>query len=115
MKLSCEIVRDLVGVCTDCAASDETKASVQEHLADCPACARYYVDYKRIGDTHRSSGRHTKLSEDAGYRELSMRLRRKRNTEIAATAAAMLATAAVAILIFRAVTGRLARSSQGEA
>ena len=100
MRLSCNIVRDLVGVCTDCAASEDTKKAVQEHLAQCPACARYYYDYERIGRMHRTSGRRPAPEGEMQYRSLSERLRRRRNADMAATAAAVLATAGVTALIF---------------
>ena len=100
MKLTCNVVRDLVGVCTDCAASEETKKAVQEHLAQCPACARYYYDYERIGRIHRASGRRPAAEMEMDYRNLSERIRRKRNTDMAATAAAIFATACVTALVF---------------
>lgn len=103
MRLTCNIVRDLVGVCTDCAASEETKRAVQGHLAECPACARYYYDYGRIGRTYRSRGTHAVRGMEDGYRELSSRIRKKRNTDLAATAAALLATAAVTALALGAL------------
>ena len=53
MNLSCNIVRDLVAVCTDGAASEDTERAVRAHLHVCPACARYYHDYARIARTDR--------------------------------------------------------------
>ena len=101
MRLTCNIVRDLVGVCTDCAASDETKAAVQAHLAQCPACSRYYYDYERIGRVHRREGRHPSSEETLNYSSLSERIRRRRQTDMAASAAAVLATAAVTAIVLR--------------
>ena len=100
MILSCNIVRDLVAVCTDCAASDETKDAVQRHLAECPACARFYYDYRRIGQTYRSRGTHTSFGSEDGYRQLSERLRKKKQAEAVASAAALLATAAATAAVF---------------
>lgn len=100
MNLNCNIVRDLVGVCTDCAASDETKEAVQKHLAECPACARYYYDYRRIGQNYRSRGTHTAYGSEDGYRQLSERLRKKKQLDAAASAAALLATAATTAAVF---------------
>ncbi len=99
MRLTCNIVRDLVGVCTDCAASDETKEAVQAHLAQCPACARYYYDFERIGQRHRASGSRPAPAGEMDYRTLSERIRRKRNTDMAAAAAAVFATACVTALV----------------
>lgn len=100
MRLTCNVVRDLVGVCTDCAASEETKKAVREHLAECPACARFYYDFERIGHVHRASGRRPATEAEMNYRTLSERIRRKRNTDMAAAAAAVFATACVTALVF---------------
>lgn len=98
MRLSCNVVRDLVGVCTDGAASGETRRAVTQHLATCPACARYYYDYARIGRRYRARRAHVASGTEDGYRALSVRLKKKRQTDMAATAAALLATAAVTAL-----------------
>ena len=100
MRLTCNIVRDLVGICTDCAASDETKAAVQAHLAECPACARYYYDYGRIGRKYRARGTRTVDTGETDYRALSERIRRRRNAEIAACAAAIVASVGMSALVF---------------
>ena len=99
MRLTCNVVRDLVGVCTDCAASDETKEAVQAHLAQCPACARYYYDYKRIGQKYRTTRVRTADAETMDFRSLSERIRRRRIVQIAAGAAALAAAVAMTALI----------------
>ena len=38
MKLSCDVIRDLLPLYADRAASADTAALVEEHLASCPAC-----------------------------------------------------------------------------
>ncbi len=100
MRLTCNIVRDLVGVCTDCAASDETKEAVQAHLAECPACARYYYDYGRIGQKYRAKRAHPADTGEMDYGALSERIRRRRNTEMAAGAAALVAAVGMSALVF---------------
>jgi len=40
VKLTCDIVRDLLPSYVEGLASEETKAAVEEHLASCPDCAR---------------------------------------------------------------------------
>ena len=99
MRLTCNIVRDLVGVCTDCAASEETKEAVQAHLAECPACARYFYDYKRIGGKYRSSRPSVSDRETMDYHSLSERIRRKRNTDMAVYAAAFAITLGTSVCI----------------
>ena len=99
MRLTCNIVRDLVGVCTDCAASDETKEAVQAHLAQCPACARYFYDYKKIGKKYRTSRPSVSDTETMDYRSLSARIRRRRLIGIASSAAAFVLTLGTSALI----------------
>jgi len=114
MELSCNIVRDLVGVCTDCAASDDTKNAVQAHLAACPACARYYYDYERIGRRHRASGNRPVQGPEDGYRALSLRLRRQRNIELISAAAAIAAAASLTAVLFSVLTKPAAGDGQGD-
>ena len=38
MKLSCDVIRDLLPLYADRTASADTAALVEEHLASCPAC-----------------------------------------------------------------------------
>lgn len=38
MKLSCEIIKDLLPLYYDGVCSDESKAAVEEHLAGCEGC-----------------------------------------------------------------------------
>ena len=38
MKVSCDVIQDLLPLYTDQAASADTVALVEEHLASCPAC-----------------------------------------------------------------------------
>lgn len=39
MKLSCEIIKDLLPLYCDSICSEETKAAVEEHLTDCVSCS----------------------------------------------------------------------------
>ena len=40
MKVTCDIIRDLLPLYAEDMVSDDTKAMVEEHLADCPDCAQ---------------------------------------------------------------------------
>ena len=40
MRVSCDIIRDLLPLYAEDMVSDDTKAMVEEHLADCPDCAQ---------------------------------------------------------------------------
>lgn len=48
MTLNCDIAMDLVDIYSSGGASDETKASVEEHLKTCKSCREFYNDYKSI-------------------------------------------------------------------
>lgn len=48
MKMTCEIIKDLIPMYTDKTASCETALAVKEHLASCPECSAYYDGCKRI-------------------------------------------------------------------
>ena len=39
MKTSCGVIRDLLPLYADDACSEESRTLVEEHLAECPACA----------------------------------------------------------------------------
>lgn len=102
MNLSCNIVRDLVAVCTDGAASEDTERAVRAHLHVCPACARYYHDYARIARTRRAAGRQTVPGTEDGYRVLSEKLRRRRYSQCAAVF--LLTLAAISVLLHQLLT-----------
>lgn len=42
MKYKCEMVRDLMPLCVDDAASETSKKVVVEHIAECKECVEYY-------------------------------------------------------------------------
>ena len=39
--ITCEVIRDLIPMYIDNAASDETEAAVMEHISSCEECRRY--------------------------------------------------------------------------
>ena len=55
MKLCCEVVRDLLPLYHDGVCSDESRALVEEHVAQCPGCAAVLVELRgEIGMPHES-------------------------------------------------------------
>lgn len=42
MKYKCELIQDLMPLCIDSAAADESKNAVVEHMAECRNCEKYY-------------------------------------------------------------------------
>ncbi len=46
MTYPCEIIKDLMPLVIDSAASEESKGAVTGHLAECPECKKYYEEMK---------------------------------------------------------------------
>mgnify|MGYP000890224871 CR=1 FL=1 len=44
MKRNCDMVRDLMPLCIDGAASEESQQVVAEHVAECKSCQQIYQD-----------------------------------------------------------------------
>lgn len=44
MSMGCGVVRDLLPLYVDGVASEETKAAIEAHLADCKACEAIFAD-----------------------------------------------------------------------
>ena len=47
MKVPCGVVRDLLPLYAEDLAGEESRALVEEHLADCPDCRKQYEDMKQ--------------------------------------------------------------------
>ena len=43
MTLSCVVIEDLLPAYCDGSCTPESRAAVEEHLADCPRCRRFYT------------------------------------------------------------------------
>lgn len=48
MKMTCEIIKDLIPMYADKTASCETAVAVKEHIASCPECRAYFEGIQRI-------------------------------------------------------------------
>ena len=89
MKLSCDVIRDLLPLYADRAASADTAALVEEHLASCPACRE---ELRRLGAAL--------PAEPEGAEPLRRFKRRWRRRQVLIAVTAVVATAAVAAGIF---------------
>ena len=89
MKLSCDVIRDLLPLYADRAASADTAALVEEHLASCPACRE---ELGRLGAAL--------PAEPEGAEPLRRFKRRWRRRQVLIAVTAVVATAAVAAGIF---------------
>lgn len=102
MKITCNLAMDLVDVYTNSVASEETVNIVKEHLRECPACRKYYSEYKKELRDNKPVFKaefSPHLSEElltSGIERLSKRLRIRRiaryitNSAVFITAAALL-------------------------
>ncbi len=89
MKLSCDVIRDLLPLYADRTASADTAALVEEHLASCPACRE---ELRRLGAAL--------PAEPEGAEPLRRFKRRWRRRQVLIAVTAVMATAAVAAGIF---------------
>ena len=89
MKLSCDVIRDLLPLYADRAASANTAALVEEHLASCPACRE---ELGRLGAAL--------PAEPEGAEPLRRFKRRWRRRQVLIAVTAAVVTAAVAAGIF---------------
>lgn len=73
MKQDCEIVRDLMPLCMDEAASEASRRMVEEHLSECPACAELLAEMKRgrVEETIRSEKREVMTAQRRAFRRRS--------------------------------------------
>lgn len=90
MKVSCDVIQDLLPLYTDQAASADTVALVEEHLASCPACRE---ELGRLGTALPAGARR-------GWEPLRRFKRRWRRRQVLIAVTAAVVTAAVAGGIF---------------
>lgn len=74
MKISCDVIRDLLPLYAEGMISRDTRALIAEHMKSCPVCKRYLRSLQTketIGGMHRRTGDYTFVAK---------RLRTKRMT-----------------------------------
>ena len=72
---SCEIIQDLLPLYSDKTISDDGRAIVKEHLAECKSCTAYL---KMIKEPNSVSSRPYILSDNLYYRAIATRYRKKK-------------------------------------
>lgn len=75
MKISCNIIRDLLPLYIDRIESDESRAAIREHLKFCPDCRRYY---KSIGRALSVNNADQLGAAQSDYLKLSKKIRQRR-------------------------------------
>lgn len=85
MKTECNVVRDLMPLCIDGAASEESKKYVDGHMSECDECRKYYEDMKAAipkQDTVKEAEEQEAFERVAELMKLKHRLRMWRNVLI---------------------------------
>lgn len=72
MKYKCDMVRDLMPLCVDDAATQASKTIVVEHMAECKKCEKYYS-----GIVNEISLESEYPKENKGYVAIAKRLRKR--------------------------------------
>ncbi len=86
----CNIVKDLMPLCIDGVASEESAKLVEEHIAGCEPCAKAYADLQ--GEIHAKA----MAKEQAAFEKAAKEIRRRRSIRKALT---MLLTALLCIVL----------------
>lgn len=73
MKYKCDVIRDLMPLCIDDAATEASKKAVVEHISECKDCDNYYS--KVMNDIPLNS-QHSE--ESKGYLAIAKKLRRRK-------------------------------------
>ncbi len=89
MKLSCNIIRDLLPLYVEGLASEDTRKAVEEHIAACSACRK---NLEKMSKPERKAA-----VEDIPVKKVKAALQRQRLKAIALTAIIILILAVSAI------------------
>ena len=95
MKISCNVIEDLLPLYVDEAASEDSRQLVEEHLKGCPSCRKMLEEIKKdnqLGTDHRISPEENKKAEIQSLKNIRKRILRKR----------ILSVILAAILVFAA-------------
>lgn len=74
MNLSCKVIQDLIPLYQDRICSEESKALVEEHLAQCETCRRLH---KKMGASLDIEVSEDEYEEEKALRRLSVRWNRQ--------------------------------------
>ncbi len=102
MSMHCHVVQDLFSLYQDDILSDETRAEVDAHLAECDSCRAFYEDMRAL--YRRPSDRVAKAKSyqpdvDLDFANVAKKLRRakRRNWMLGGAVVALLLAAGVTI------------------
>ena len=81
MKISCNVIEDLLPLYVDEAASEDSRQLVEEHLKGCSSCRKMLEEIKKdnqLGTDHRISPEENKKAEIQSLKNIRKRILRKR-------------------------------------
>lgn len=73
MKYQCDMIRDLMPLCADGAASDASRQAVREHIETCTECARCWDEFRQGLDLAAEAP----APQEKGYAKAAKRYRKK--------------------------------------
>lgn len=94
MKYECNVIRDLMPLCADGIAAEESKAAVQAHIAECAACAAEWAEVQQGGAVYPETA---VPAETKRYAQTAKRVRRGRRRTVIAAVCVTLVLAAVGV------------------
>ena len=80
MKISCNVIEDLLPLYVDEAASEDSRQLVEEHLKGCPSCRKMLEEIKKdnqLGTDHRISPEENKKAELQSLKNIRKRIQEK--------------------------------------
>ncbi|QAT39850.1 DUF3955 domain-containing protein [Clostridium sp. JN-9] len=93
MRLSCEVIRDLLPLYYDKVCSKESSSLIEEHLAECPKCANELQKLKMNLENPTISDGEIKVMKNISSRW-------KRDKKVSFTKGSMLVSALAAVICF---------------
>ncbi len=97
MKISCEIVKDLLPMYQDKALSEESRLIVKEHLKTCSDCRTYRKSIS-AEIQKQDAPKESAASKEENYLPIAKRLKKRYRIEFALLAAAGLVAVGMAIV-----------------
>lgn len=95
MKISCEIIKDLLPLYHDGVCSNDSKKTVEEHMAYCDSCK---ADLQAMDDELPINNRKQNLNESEAVKKLSQRW--KKGMRKSLLEGAVIATVIIAVVAF---------------
>lgn len=77
MKLSCNLIKDLLILYEDDACSEDSRQVVEEHLNDCPECSKYFQMLKSTDDVISDEMKEAFTKEDKVIKKGLKKIRRR--------------------------------------